>query len=588
MNIHTRHRFGKAPRLLALIALMGAIGITAGVWRSHGGTAEAAPSTGLEVARGDLTVTVGGVGRIVQAGDAAAAAAASGGGAATVVETAGVAVFPQASGQVTVFLVAPGDRVAAGQPLALLNDGGLAAAGVSQAQVELATARLELRQRRTHDPSKGTRPAPAELAAGRAAVASARARLAQLMAPPRAADVSAARLDIARAEAELETLQGGTPDARADALALAQQNVELAQGRLDRILAPPSPADVAAARAELKKAEADLEALVRSDRSQPVTLKEIDAAKAAIEAARLKLERVLAPADPTDVAAARLELERARAELRRLSAGPSRAALDAGRQAVAASRARLEQLLAPPLRSDIAVARLDGRRAEAELAVLRARRAPASATDIALAQLKVEAAQAKLDSALRGSGPLTVRAPWSGTVTAVLATLGAQVDPRTPMVAVADLDRLEVRVDLSEFDIARVKRGQRATVSVDALGGKSFRARVLFAALTGTNTSGVVTFPVQVGLSHAQGLKPGMNVNVRIAVANRRDVVRVPLDAVTLEGGEATVSVLDRSGQLVSRTVQLGLANNKNVEIVKGLRAGERVVLEGSGGGGGE
>jgi HlyD family secretion protein len=398
--------------------------------------------------------------------------------------------------------------------------------------------------------------------------------------------VSTARLDVKRAEADLETTLGGTPGARADAILVAQQSVELAQGRLDRILAPPHPADVAAAEAEVQKAEADLEALVRSDRTQPVTKKEIDAAKAAITAARLKLERLLAPADPADVTAARLELERARVELRRLQAGPSHAALEAARQAVDAANARLRQFLSSPNASDVTSARLDIRRAEAELAVLRARHGPASATDIALARLKVDTAEARLSSALAAAGPLTVRAPRAGTVTALLTTLGAFVDRPTPIVAMADLDRLEVRVDLSEFDIAKVKRGQQATVSVDALGGESFRGEVLFAALTGTNTSGVVTFSVQVGLTDAPDLKPGMNVNVRIVVANRRNVVLLPLDAVTQEGGEATVTVLDRSGQPVSRTVRIGLANNKNVEIVKGLRAGESVVLEPGGGGG--
>lgn len=192
----------------------------------------------------------------------------------------------------------------------------------------------------------------------------------------------------------------------------------------------------------------------------------------------------------------------------------------------------------------------------------------------------------KLESALRASGPLTVRAPRSGTVTALLTTLGAHVDPPTPVLAMADLGRLEVKVDLSEFDIARVRRSQHAIVSVDALGGEAFQGKVRFAALAGTNTSGVVTFPVQVGLTDAHGLKPGMNVSVRIIVAKRRDVVQVALEVVTQDGDEATVLVLDPSDQPVARRVKLGLANNKNVEIVKGLRPGESVVPPDASGGG--
>ena len=78
-----------------------------------------------------------------------------------------------------------------------------------------------------------------------------------------------------------------------------------------------------------------------------------------------------------------------------------------------------------------------------------------------------------------------------------------------------------------------------------------------------------------------------MNVSVRIVVATRRNVLQLPLEAVTQNGGNAaTVTVLDASGQPVPRRVKLGLANNKNVEIVRGLRAGQKVVLGGASGGG--
>jgi HlyD family secretion protein len=572
--------------MLLLLALTVAAGGSIAMWGLPGGTATAASPVGVTATRGDLTVTVGGVGQIVQAGEPTQAPPSTS-TTTPPAETPGLSVFPQLSAQLSVFLAQPGQRVRAGQPVALLDDGGLAASGVRQAQVDVAIARLELRQKRTLDPSKGIPPTPAEFAAGRAAVAASRARLARLVSPARPADVAAARLELERAQADLETTLGGPPEVRADAQLIARQNGVLAQGRLDRILAPPNPAEVAVARAELAKAEADLEALVRGDRTQPVTQAEIDAAKAAIEAARLKLARVLAPPDATDVAAARLELERAQSDLRTLESGPSRAVLDASRQGVATARAKLRQLLSPPLQSDLLTARLDVRRAEADLAVLRARRGPGSPTDVALSQLKLEAAQARFSSALVAAGPLTVRAPRSGTVTTLLTSVGAHVDPPTPILAMADLGHLEARVDLSEFDIAQVKQGQEASVSVDALGGKSFRGQVRFAALTGTNTTGVVTFPVQIAIANAHGLKPGMNVSVRIVVATRHEVVQLPLEAVTQDGGQASVTVLDQSGQSVTRAVKLGLANNKNVEIVKGLRAGQKVLVEGSGGGGG-
>jgi multidrug resistance efflux pump len=165
-------------------------------------------------------------------------------------------------------------------------------------------------------------------------------------------------------------------------------------------------------------------------------------------------------------------------------------------------------------------------------------------------------------------------------VTALLAVPGAPTDPSTPIATVADLRHLAVSVDLSEFDAARVRRGQPATLSVDALGGRELPGRVSFVALTGIDSGGVVTFPVRVALTRIASVKPGMNVSVKVIVAQRRNVVRVPLEAVA----HSTVTVVAPSGKTSLRRVTLGLADNKQVEIRSGLRSGERVLLTTHGG----
>jgi RND family efflux transporter MFP subunit len=584
----TVRRRGRGLSLLVVVALVVAgVSIMVGLLRSSPASSQTTDAV-AEATRGDVVVSVGGVGRIVETGVAseiavpssssASAGATASGATATPGAVSATAVFPQTSGRVVRFLVRPGERVAAGQALALLDDRGSAAAAIAQARNDVATTRVELTQKRTSDPLKGLPATPAELAAARGAVRAARLRLARLNQGPRPADVSVARLDLRRAEADLETLLGGTPEARADAISLAQRNIDLAQQRLDRVLAPPSAADVATAQAEVRKAESDLALLLRP--GSGALPAEITSARAALDAARSRLERLLAPPNPADVTAAQLDVERAKADLRRLQLGPSPTALAAARQAVESARAKLAQLLAPPLRSDAATARLDVLKAEADLAVLRARGGPASSIDIALARLKVVGAQLRLANARIARPLLTVRAPSRGTVTSLLTVVGAPVDPLTPIASVADLDRLAVNVDLSEFDVAQVKPGLPAVVSVDAFGGKSVPGKVQFAALTGSNTGGVVTFPVRVGIAHERGLRPGMNVSVRIIVEKREDVVQVPVEAVSRdEEDHAIVKVMGPNGETTPRIVALGLSSSKNVEIVKGLRAGEHVAL---------
>jgi membrane fusion protein (multidrug efflux system) len=71
-----------------------------------------------------------------------------------------------------------------------------------------------------------------------------------------------------------------------------------------------------------------------------------------------------------------------------------------------------------------------------------------------------------------------------------------------------------------------------------------------------------------------------MNVSVRIIVASRHDVVQVPVEAVSRdEDGNAVVNVVDANGKTTPRPVTVGLSSNKNIEIVKGLKEGERVAL---------
>jgi HlyD family secretion protein len=646
--------------LVAPVAAVG-IGTGVGVWQLSVDSAPASTPVARAV-KGNLVVSVGGVGRVVQAstspqisvagsagGGGAGGVGASGGGSFAGASIGGGAatapadgVFPRTSGRIVRFLVKPGDKVVAGQRLALLDDASTAAAAAALARNDVATALLEVVQKRTSDPAKGIPATPAELAAGRLAVSSALAGLGRILGPPRRADVSAARLDLKRAQADLEALLGGTPAARARAIQLAQLNVELSEDRLARLLEPPDPAEVSAARSDVARAQSDLAILLRpptpplpeqvaaarqavtvaqrklddaiatgdprqidvaqleldSAKSDLATLlnvprgplpEEIEAAKQAVEAAQAKLAKLLGPPNTADVKTARLELARARGELETLRAGPGPAALAAARQAVVAFRAKLAQLLGPPLKSDLALARLELGRAKADLAVLETRGAPASSIDIALARLKVAAARIRLATANYEGGLLTVRAPRAGTVTALLTRPGAPVDPSTPIVAVDNLSRLAVTVDLSEFDVARVRPGLAATVEVDALGGKAFPGKVLFAALTGSDTNGVVTFPVQVGVNETQGLKPGMSVSVHIVVAQRLSVVKVPLEAVSRDDeGNAIVTTIDSAGNAVERKVRLGLSNNKDVQIVRGLRAGQVIELPDTQGGGEE
>jgi HlyD family secretion protein len=628
----------KPQRVLAVTALVVAALIGVAIWMAQSGQTASAPDVSTVTAtRGDVVVTVGGVGRIVTGSGSSIEVPSSGGSSsatATGTSTSSTsvpadAVFARATGHVARLLVKPGQHVTAGEPLARLDDDGVSEAAAQQAQLDLRTTRIELDQKLHNDPQKGTPPTAAELAAAHAAIGSARADLAQVTGRTHAADIASARADVRRARADLQVLLGGTPAARSQALRLAEERAAVAQKHLDRVLTPGTPADISAAKAEVKKAESDL-ALLQSSPATPlpedvtaaqyaviVAQNDLTAAKAAdpadpaaVSTAQLELDKALAAlaalkpplpqevasaqaavdagntklavlqgsADPADVAAAHQELSAAQAEVRTLRAGPGGTGLAAARGAVASALAKLTQVQGP---AAAIAARAAVSRAVADLAALNARSGPASASDIALARLKYNAAAARLASARLALRHLTVRAPGTGTVNMLMTAPGAPVDSTTAIASITNLSRLAVRVELSEFDVARVKSGLKANVSVDALGGKTFPGKVVFTALAGSDKDGVVTYPVTVSLKGVHGPRPGMNASVRIIVAQANDVIEVPVEAVSQDDEDhATVEVIGADGKTSTRQVELGLANNKSVEVVHGLQAGEHLAVE--------
>ncbi|MBI5106550.1 MAG: HlyD family efflux transporter periplasmic adaptor subunit [Solirubrobacterales bacterium] len=598
------------------------------------------------VGRGDVAVTVGGIGHVatltgaarltVVAGGASAstsAQTAAGGSASTAGgsarEVPADAVFPAVTGHVTHLLVKPGDVVVAGQPVARLADDGTIATSLLQARSDLAAARLELAQKRVQDPARGVPPTAAEIAASRQNVLASRAKLRTVLAGPLPGDVATARADLAKARADLATLRSTTPSARATAelavqtaqqklaavtgapepTELAVAKLDLAKATLDQetLLAPSSPAsataltaadlavaaaqqrladaqasgtaaDIATARADLARAQAEREAL---NPARPPTAAARTAAQLAVDAAQAKLDALLHP-PAAAVTAARQDLARAEADLAAQRAAGSHSSRAAAEAAVTAARRRLRQLTGPLQPDVVAGAQLDLRKAQADLAVLQQRGAPASAVDLQLARLKVDVAAQRVGLAQQLQGMQVVRSNASGTVTSILTSEGASADATTPIVRVQDLRHLVVTLDLSEFDVGRTRLGASALVTVDALGGRQFGGRVADVAASGTDNGGVVNFPVTIALRSHDGLRPGMSARARIVVRRVRAVVRVPLAAVR-QAAQPTVMVRGPGGRLVAHRVVLGLTGASYVEVRRGLRAGDRILVPSSG-----
>ncbi len=138
----------------------------------------------------------------------------------------------------------------------------------------------------------------------------------------------------------------------------------------------------------------------------------------------------------------------------------------------------------------------------------------------------------------------------------------------------SNLSSMKLVVPLSESEVGSVKRGQTATVTVEALKGAKLAAHVSEVSALPTSNSGVVSYDVTFTLDQlTAGLKPGMSATAEVVV-QQAEGVNVPSSAIS--GG--SVTVVEGSRQ-VSRPVTSGLAGDSTTIIVSGLRAGERVAL---------
>jgi Cu(I)/Ag(I) efflux system membrane fusion protein/cobalt-zinc-cadmium efflux system membrane fusion protein len=171
---------------------------------------------------------------------------------------------------------------------------------------------------------------------------------------------------------------------------------------------------------------------------------------------------------------------------------------------------------------------------------------------------------------------VTFTSPASGYVIEKNVVSGQRVMAGERLYRLADLSTVWVEADVYERDLAGVKRGARATVTVDAWPGESFDARVVLVApaLDAATRTARVRFALA---NPGAKLRPGMFANVELAAASVRGLT-VPADAVVDSGTRRFVFVSQGEGFFEPRPVEIGARGNGLIEITKGLAEGEQVA----------
>jgi cobalt-zinc-cadmium efflux system membrane fusion protein len=186
------------------------------------------------------------------------------------------------------------------------------------------------------------------------------------------------------------------------------------------------------------------------------------------------------------------------------------------------------------------------------------------------------------DSEAATSSAFTLRSPVAGTVIERTAVLGQMLDPATPAFRIGDLARLWLTVHAFERDAVRIKQGVTARLSFSALPGQDFEGTVSMVGRSVERESRTV--PVRIDMAN-QGnvLRPGMSATATLPVGDTGGtILTVPVAAVQRVRNEWCVFLPKDANHFEIRRIGRGRDLGSEVEVLSGLRPGDRIVVDGA------
>ena len=182
----------------------------------------------------------------------------------------------------------------------------------------------------------------------------------------------------------------------------------------------------------------------------------------------------------------------------------------------------------------------------------------------------------RLEETGKPTKTLTMYSPMTGVVTKKDIVMGHRLNEGDMPYEITDLSRVWVLADAYESDLARIRVGMTASLTLQAFPGKTFTGKVIFVdPILDPLTR---TAKVRLEFANPRGeLKPEMFGEVTLQ-AEKRQGLRIPADAVINSGTKKVVFVALGEGKFQPREIEVGAVTGEDVEVVKGLEAGEKVV----------
>lgn len=213
--------------------------------------------------------------------------------------------------------------------------------------------------------------------------------------------------------------------------------------------------------------------------------------------------------------------------------------------------------------------------------------------DIQLQELSVKQKANALSDAQANLGDYTVRAPFDGVIAKLNVQKGDSASASAAILTLITKQKI-AEISFNEVDAAKIKVGQKATLTFDAVDGLSVTGEAAEIDSLGTVAQGVVTYNVKIVFdTQDERIKPGMSVTASIITNIKQDVLMIPNSAIKSSGNENYVEMPNEavstnvasaiSGIALKispkqQTIQIGLVNDSFTEVVSGLSEGDKVI----------
>jgi RND family efflux transporter MFP subunit len=204
---------------------------------------------------------------------------------------------------------------------------------------------------------------------------------------------------------------------------------------------------------------------------------------------------------------------------------------------------------------------------------------PVSSADLASASSQLSSAAVSVDRAKYAIEQATLISPIDGQIALLNYKKGDIIikDSAKAMASIINNDTLFIEVNIEESDINKVKVGQKAYATFDAVDGLELAGEVSFISLTSESSSnGIVTYLVRVLFTNSNDaqIREGMTANVKFVTAEAKDVLAIPVAAVRNIKDQISVEKSDGT----YATVVTGFTDGKKVEIISGLNEGDKIT----------